>query len=85
MWCSGRRHRGAGTGSQSLPLFESQMVILASRYHPLAGRGAVTLADLDSARWALHQPGTGIRQAADLLLRRLGSVTAFRPTPFPRT
>ena len=58
--------------SQSLRLFESQMVILASRYHPLAGRGAVTLADLDAARWALHQPGTGIRQAADLLLRRLG-------------
>ena len=58
--------------AQSLPLFESQMVILASRYHPLAGRGAVTLADLDAARWTLHQPGTGIRQAADLLLRRLG-------------
>ena len=58
--------------AQNCPLFESQMVILASRHHPLAGRGAVTLADLDAARWALHQPGTGIRQAADLLLRRLG-------------
>jgi DNA-binding transcriptional LysR family regulator len=58
--------------AQSHPLFKSQMVILASRYHPLAGRGAVTLTDLDAARWALHQPGTGIRQAADLLLRRIG-------------
>ena len=58
--------------AQCQHLFESQMVILASRYHPLAGRGAVTLADLDAARWALHQPGTGIRQAADLLLRRIG-------------
>ena len=49
-----------------------------ARFHPLRQadrpiqKDRTALADLDAARWALHQPGTGIRQAADLLLRRLG-------------
>jgi len=70
-------------GANLAPVFESQMVILASRLHPLAGSGAVTLANLDAARWALHQPGTGIRQAADLLLRRIGVSDSIQAHALP--
>lgn len=59
-------------GSKTTPLFRSPVVILASRLHPLAGRGAITKQDLNDARWILHQQGTGIREATDLLLRRIG-------------
>ena len=59
-------------GASSCILFKSPMVILASRYHPLAGRMAVTRTDLEAARWALHQPGSGIRIAADRLLAQIG-------------
>ena len=70
-------------GSRVTPLFDSQVVILASRYHPLAGRGVVTTEDLDNARWALHQPGTGIREATDLLLRRLGVSETLQANELP--
>jgi DNA-binding transcriptional LysR family regulator len=65
--------------SRVTPLFDSRVVILASRYHPLAGRSSVTTEDLDNARWALHQPGTGIRDATDTLLRQLGDHLAVVP------
>lgn len=65
------------------PLFESPMVILASRYHPLAGRTSVSVADLESARWALHQPGSGIRMAADRLLRQMGVGEALQANELP--
>ena len=69
--------------SRITPLFDSQMVILASRYHPLAGRSSVTTQDLDNARWALHQPGTGIRDATDTLLRQLGVSDALQANELP--
>ena len=65
------------------PLFESPMVILASRYHPLAGHATVSVADLESARWALHQPGSGIRTAADRLLRQMGIGEALQANELP--
>ena len=69
--------------SRVIPLFDSQVVILASRYHPLAGRSSVTTEDLENARWALHQPGTGIREATDKLLRQLGVSDALQANELP--
>jgi DNA-binding transcriptional LysR family regulator len=69
--------------SRVTPLFDSRVVILASRYHPLAGRSSVTTEDLDNARWALHQPGTGIREATDTLLRQLGVSDALQANELP--
>ena len=65
------------------PMFDSPVVILASRYHPLAGRSVVTTEDLDHARWALHQPGTGIREATDTLFRRLGVSETLQVNELP--
>ena len=65
------------------PMFDSPVVILASRYHPLAGRSVVTTEDLDHARWALHQPGTGIREATDTLFRRLGVSETLQANELP--
>ena len=59
------------------------MVILASRYHPLAGRMAVTRTDLEAARWALHQPGSGIRIAADRLLAQIGLGESLQANELP--
>jgi len=70
-------------GESICPLFESPMVILASRYHPLAGRAAVSVSDLESARWALHQPGSGIRTATDRLLRQIGVGQALQANELP--
>ena len=69
--------------SRVTPLFDSRVVILASRYHPLAGRSVVTTEDLDNARWALHQPGTGIRQATDMLFRQLGVSQTLQANELP--
>ena len=59
------------------------MVILASRYHPLAGRIAVNRTDLEAARWALHQPGSGIRIAADQLLAQIGLGESLQANELP--
>ena len=70
-------------GESICPLFESPMVILASRYHPLAGRATVSVADLEAARWALHQPGSGIRTATDRLLRLIGVGETLQANELP--
>ena len=70
-------------GTSSCILFKSPMVILASRYHPLAGRMAVTRTDLKAARWALHQPGSGIRIAADRLLAQIGLGESLQANELP--
>ena len=70
-------------GASSSILFESPMVILASRYHPLAGRIAVNRTDLEAARWALHQPGSGIRIAADQLLKQIGLGESLQANELP--
>ena len=64
-------------------LFDSPMVIVAARNHPLAGKGLITTTDLDHARWALHQPGTGIRDAADRLLQQLGVTDSIQANELP--
>jgi DNA-binding transcriptional LysR family regulator len=69
--------------SRIAPLFDSRVVILASRYHPLAGRSSITTEDLNHARWALHQPGTGIREATETLLRQLGVSDALQANELP--
>ena len=70
-------------GTEAVSLFSSPVVILASRFHPLAGRGRITTADLNDARWILHQPGTGIREATDILLRRLGVNETLQASELP--
>jgi DNA-binding transcriptional LysR family regulator len=70
-------------GASSSILFDSPMVILASRYHPLAGRIAVNRTDLEAARWALHQPGSGIRIAADQLLAQIGLGESLQANELP--
>ena len=70
-------------GASSCMLFKSPMVILASRYHPLAGQMAVTRTDLEAARWALHQPGSGIRIAADRLLAQIGLGESLQANELP--
>ena len=70
-------------GSDWEPLFDSQMVIVAARNHPLAGKGIITTEDFDHARWALHQPGTGIREAADQLLQQLGITDSIQANELP--
>jgi len=70
-------------GTETVPLFSSPVVILASRFHPLAGRKTITNQDLNDARWILHQPGTGIREATDILLRRLGVNETLQASELP--
>lgn len=70
-------------GASSCILFKSPMVILASRHHPLVGRTAVTKTDLEAARWALHQPGSGIRVAADRLLAQIGLSESLQANELP--
>ena len=65
------------------PLFDSPMVILASRHHPLASRPAIAVDDLNAARWAFHQPGTGIRQASDRLLAEIGVSDSLQANELP--
>ena len=70
-------------GTEAVPLFSSPVVILASRFHPLARHKTITNEDLNDARWILHQPGTGIREATDILLRRLGVNETLQASELP--
>ncbi len=70
-------------GTNIAPIFESPVVILASRNHPLAGRARITTSDLENARWALHQPGTSIREATDILLRQIGVSDTVQANELP--
>jgi DNA-binding transcriptional LysR family regulator len=54
------------------PWLVDELVIVAAEAHPLAGR-PVTVRQLREATWALREPGSGTREAADLwLLERVG-------------
>jgi DNA-binding transcriptional LysR family regulator len=54
------------------PWLVDELVIVAAPDHPLAGRPA-TVRQLREATWALREPGSGTREAADLwLLERVG-------------
>ncbi|MDB3892372.1 LysR family transcriptional regulator [Alphaproteobacteria bacterium] len=52
--------------------FDTRLVILASRRHPLATKARVTRDDLLSQRWALYRRDTMVRAASDRLLRQIG-------------
>jgi LysR family transcriptional activator of glutamate synthase operon len=45
------------------PLFSEDLVVVVERGHPLAERGAVTIADLSSERFLLYSPGGFVRDA----------------------
>lgn len=54
------------------PWLTDELVVVAAAAHPLAG-GAVSLRQLREASWALREPGSGTREAADRwLLERVG-------------
>ncbi len=51
------------------PWVDDELVIFAAPDHPLAGRDALTLADLQHEPWILREPGSGTRQVFDAALR----------------
>ena len=56
------------------PWRSDELVIVAASAHPLAGRTA-TLRQLREAAWALREPGSGTREAADRwLIERVGAL-----------
>ena len=56
------------------PWPSDELVVFAAADHPLAGR-AVTMRELRAASWALREPGSGTREAAEAwLLERVGSL-----------
>ncbi|MDE2614577.1 MAG: LysR family transcriptional regulator, partial [Burkholderiales bacterium] len=56
------------------PWLSDELVVFAAADHPLAGR-PVALRELRAAGWALREPGSGTREAAEAwLLERVGSL-----------
>ncbi|HPP82308.1 MAG TPA: LysR family transcriptional regulator [Rubrivivax sp.] len=56
------------------PWLTDELVVVAAPEHPLVGR-PVALRELRAASWALREPGSGTREAAELwLLERVGSL-----------
>ena len=57
------------------PWLSDDMVIVAAPDHPLARRRNIGVAALRTAQWALREPGSGTREAADRwLLEHLGQI-----------
>lgn len=52
--------------------FDSQMMIIAARKHPLAQCAKINHSDIKDQRWALSQPGTHIRRLSDRVLDNMG-------------
>ena len=57
---------------QIIPLSDEEMVLIAPKRHPLAGREAVTLADLGGQDFVAFDRGTPTRKALDKALRSAG-------------
>lgn len=55
-----------------LPYRRQPLVVLASRSHPLAGRGSVSLADLNGREFVLRETGSGTRAAFEAGLAAAG-------------
>ena len=53
-------------------VFDDHAVVMARAGHPLAGRGALDLADLGRARWILPRPETTLRRQMDEAFRARG-------------
>ena len=54
------------------PLFEEDFILVVPSNHHLAGRGTVTLGDLDGMELLMPAPGTTFRQEIDLASRAAG-------------
>lgn len=52
------------------PWVEDELVVFCSPSHPLAGRVAVTLAELAQEAWIVREPGSGTRETLDHALGR---------------
>lgn len=55
-----------------VPLQDEAMVAFVSRQHPWAGRGAISLADLDDMPLVLREPGSVTRQTLEEEMQRAG-------------
>lgn len=55
-----------------IPVAEDRMVLVAAAGHPLAGRAALTPADLAALRWVLREHGSGTRQVLETALSETG-------------
>lgn len=55
-----------------VPLQDEAMVAFVSRHHPWAGRGAISLADLDDTPLVLREPGSVTRQTLEEEMQRAG-------------
>jgi DNA-binding transcriptional LysR family regulator len=56
------------TGMRVTPLWDDDLVIVASPRHPLAkvaGRGKLTVEQLSEAQWLMREPGSGTREAVE--------------------
>ena len=72
-------------GGRYQHLFDTRMLIVASRDHPLAGRSRIDRADLQGQRWALPGRNTTSRLHADHLLQQIGIETNTPPAEIPVT
>lgn len=55
-----------------VPLQDEAMVAFVSRQHPWAGRGSISLADLDDTPLVLREPGSVTRQTLEDEMQRAG-------------
>jgi DNA-binding transcriptional LysR family regulator len=68
-----------------MPWLKDEMVIVAARGHPLAGRIA-TPKSLRDSEWALRERGSGTREAADRwLIEHLGQINVAFELGSPET
>ena len=54
------------------PFLANELIAIASVRHPLAGRDAVTLAELAAQPFIVREPGSGTRETAEEALRAAG-------------
>lgn len=57
---------------EGVPFLDNELVVVASPDHPLAGRRALSFADLEGATWLLRENGSGTRTFTQNLLQEKG-------------
>lgn len=60
------------------PWIEDELVVFCAPSHPLAAKGAATLAELSAEYWIVREPGSGTRQTLDRALGQHQSALKVR-------
>ena len=60
------------------PWVEDELVVFCAPNHPLAGKGAATLAELSGESWIVRETGSGTRETLDQALRHHHSELKIR-------